>query len=186
MKYLIAGLGNIGVEYHETRHNIGFMVVDALAKKQEVKFDSGRLAFHTNFKYKGRTIYMIKPTTYMNLSGKAVSHWLKTLKIPKENLLVIMDDLAIPFGKIRMRAKGSNAGHNGLKDIEQYLGGNSYPRLRFGIGDDFPKGRQVDYVLGQFFEDEQIDLPDLIEHAGNMVLSFASIGVERTMSQFNK
>ncbi len=185
MKYLIAGLGNIGVEYAQTRHNIGFMVLDALAKEHNLTFDSGRHAFYAVLKHKGRSLYCIKPTTYMNLSGKAVQHWLTAEKIPLENLLVIMDDLAIPFGKLRMRKKGSAAGHNGLKDIEQKLGTNQYCRLRFGIGDDYPRGRQVDYVLGEFFDEEQIELPTLIEKAGQMILSFAAIGADRTMSQFN-
>lgn len=185
MKYLIAGLGNIGVEYTATRHNIGFMVLDAMAREHGVTFDSGRHAFYTVIKYKGRSIYCIKPTTYMNLSGKAVNHWLQAEKIPRENLLVIMDDLAIPFGKLRLRKKGSAAGHNGLKDIEQKLGNNQYNRLRFGIGDDYPKGRQVEYVLGEFFDDEKIELPTLIEKASKMVLSFATIGADRTMNSFN-
>ncbi len=185
MKYLIAGLGNIGVEYAATRHNIGFMVLDALAKEHGVTFDSGRHAFYTIIKHKSRVIYCIKPTTYMNLSGKAVSHWLNAEKIPQENLLVVMDDLAIPFGKLRLRKKGSAAGHNGLKDIELKLGNNQYNRLRFGIGDDYPRGRQVDYVLGAFWEDEKIELPTLIKKASNMVLSFAAIGADRTMNQFN-
>lgn len=185
MKYLIVGLGNIGAEYADTRHNIGFMVLDELAKKKGLSFDSDRLAFKSELKYKGRSIHLIKPTTYMNLSGKALRHWMTALKIPAENVLVIVDDLALPFGTLRMRAKGSHAGHNGLKDIEQQLGNNQYPRLRFGIGDAFSKGRQVDYVLGKFNQDEQAELPLLIDKACEMVLSFASIGIARTMTQYN-
>mgnify|MGYP001025854413 CR=1 FL=1 len=185
MKYLIVGLGNIGKEYENTRHNIGFMVLDHLAKIFEESFDSDRHAFTTMIKHKGRSIYLIKPTTYMNLSGKAVQHWLSTLKIPREHLLVIVDDLALPFGSLRMRSKGSNAGHNGLKNIEACIGGNNYPRLRFGIGDDFPKGRQVDYVLSEFNEDEKISLDQHIEKAAEMILSFASIGISHTMTKFN-
>jgi len=186
MKYLIIGLGNIGAEYRNTRHNIGFMVLDALANKKEVAFSSDRLAFTTMFKYKGRSIYMVKPTTYMNLSGKAVNYWMKQLKIPKENTLTIVDDLALPYGTLRMRGKGSAAGHNGLKDIEQVLGGTNYPRLRFGIGDDYSKGKQIDYVLGAFSADNQIDLSIHIDKACEMILSFATIGINRTMTSFNK
>jgi len=148
LKYLIAGLGNVGAEYELTRHNIGFLVLDQLAQDQ--KFEQDRHVFKTEIKHKGRSLHLIKPTTYMNLSGKAVSYWLKELKIPKENLLVITDDIAIPFGKIRIRKKGSAGGHNGLKNIEELTGGQDYARLRFGVGDDFSKGRQVDYVLSNF------------------------------------
>ncbi|PWJ43353.1 aminoacyl-tRNA hydrolase [Sediminitomix flava] len=187
MKYLIVGLGNIGAEYAETRHNVGFMALDRLAKKNDVSFDSDRLAFKAEFKHKGRQIHLIKPTTYMNLSGKAVNYWMKELKIERDNVLVIVDDLAIPFGALRMRGKGSAAGHNGLKDIEAKLGGNNYPRLRFGIGDDYPKGRQIDFVLGEFSQDEQIELDNtLLDRCGDMILSFCSIGIARTMNQFNK
>lgn len=186
MKYLIAGLGNIGSEYELTRHNIGFLVLDQLADQQKVEFKVQRHAEKTEFKFKGRTIHLIKPTTYMNLSGKAVSYWMKDLDIPKENLLVIVDDLALPFGTLRMRTKGSAAGHNGLKNIELLLGGQDYPRLRFGISDTFSKGQQVDYVLGNFTKTEFERLPLLINETIDMVLSFCTIGPERTMSQFNK
>ncbi|MEO0555416.1 MAG: aminoacyl-tRNA hydrolase [Bacteroidota bacterium] len=185
MKYLIAGLGNIGAEYELTRHNIGFLVLDRLADKQSVKFDHSRLANKAEFKYKGRHIHLIQPTTYMNLSGKAVNFWLKELKIPKENLLVITDDIALPFGKLRMRAKGSAAGHNGLKNIEELTGGQNYSRLKFGIGDNFPKGRQVDYVLSNFSKQEFEALPVSIDKAVDMILAFCSIGITRTMNQFN-
>lgn len=185
MKYLIVGLGNIGPEYAETRHNIGFMVLDYLAQKFEAKFEVSRHAFVTEIKSKGRTYVLVKPTTYMNLSGKAVGHYLNSLKLPVEQLLVITDDIALPFGKIRIRMKGSAGGHNGLKHIEQTLGHNNYPRLRFGVGDDFGKGKQVDYVLSTFSGDEQAELQTLIEKAADAALAFGSIGLERTMNQYN-
>ncbi len=185
MKYLIVGLGNIGPEYADTRHNIGFMVLDYLAKKHDATFDSGRHAFVTEIKTKGRTFVLVKPTTYMNLSGKAVGHWLNSLKLPPEQMMVITDDIAIPFGKIRIRTKGSAGGHNGLKHIEQTLGHNNYPRLRFGVGDNYHKGKQVDYVLSKFSEDEQPELQTLIEKAADSVIAFGTIGLERTMNQYN-
>jgi peptidyl-tRNA hydrolase, PTH1 family len=185
MKYLIVGLGNIGPEYADTRHNIGFMVMDHLAQKFDARFDSGRHAFVAEFRSKGRSYTLLKPTTYMNLSGKAVSHHLHALKVPLENLLVITDDLALPFGKIRIRAKGSAGGHNGLKSIEETLGSNAYPRLRFGVGDQFPKGRQVDYVLSPFSEDDQAELPLHIEKAADAALAFGMIGLPQTMNKYN-
>ncbi len=185
MKYLIVGLGNIGPEYADTRHNIGFMVLDYLAKKYDGNFDTGRHSFVTEIKSKGRTFVLVKPTTYMNLSGKAVGHWLNSLKLTADQMLVITDDIAIPFGKLRIRAKGSAGGHNGLKHIEQTLGHNNYPRLRFGVGDSFNKGKQVDFVLSKFSEDEQPELQTLIEKAADAVISFGTIGLERTMNQFN-
>ncbi len=185
MKYLIVGLGNIGPEYAETRHNVGFMVLDYLAQKFEAKFEVSRHSFVTEIKSKGRTYVLVKPTTYMNLSGKAVSHYLNSLKLPVEQMMVITDDIALPFGKIRLRMKGSAGGHNGLKHIEQTLGHNNYPRLRFGVGDDFGKGKQVDYVLSTFSGDEQAELQTLIEKAADAALSFGSIGIERTMNQYN-
>ncbi|MEM9859432.1 MAG: aminoacyl-tRNA hydrolase [Bacteroidota bacterium] len=185
MKYLVAGLGNIGSEYELTRHNIGFLVLDQLADKFSIPFDHSRLAYKAEVKHKGRQIHLIKPTTYMNLSGRAVNFWLNELKVPKENLLVITDDIALPFGKIRMRAKGSAAGHNGLKNIEEQTGGQNYARLKFGIGDNFAKGRQVDYVLSNFSAKEFEELPVSIDKAIDMVLGFTTIGINRTMSQFN-
>jgi PTH1 family peptidyl-tRNA hydrolase len=185
MKYLLVGLGNIGPEYADTRHNIGFMVLDYLAKKYEGNFEVGRHAFVTEIKTKGRTYVLVKPTTYMNLSGKAVGHYLNSLKLPPEQMLVITDDLALPFGKIRIRTKGSPGGHNGLKHIEQTLGHNNYPRLRFGVGDDFHKGKQVDYVLSKFTPDGQIDLQTLIERSAEAAIAFGTIGLERTMNQYN-
>ncbi|WP_374165446.1 aminoacyl-tRNA hydrolase [Arcticibacter sp. MXS-1] len=186
MKYLIVGLGNIGPEYADTRHNIGFMVADAMAKKAGVSFSNLRLAYYTEASYKGRKLYLIKPTTYMNLSGKAVNYWMHELKIPVENILVIVDDLAIPFGAIRLKPKGSSAGHNGLKSIESLVGSQHYPRLRFGIGDHYPKGRQVDFVLSSFDEDEQPELPGLIDRSVEMIESFVTVGAELTMTRFNK
>ncbi|CAM3498665.1 aminoacyl-tRNA hydrolase [Pontibacter korlensis] len=185
MKYLIVGLGNIGPEYAETRHNIGFMVLDYLANKFDSKFDTGRHAFVTEIKSKGRTFVLVKPTTYMNLSGKAVGHYLNSLKLPPEQMMVITDDIAIPFGKLRIRAKGSPGGHNGLKHIEQTLGHNNYPRLRFGVGDNYNKGKQVDYVLSKFSEEEQPELQTLIEKSADSVIAFGTVGLERTMNQYN-
>jgi len=186
MKYLIVGLGNIGPEYVDTRHNIGFMVADALAKKAGVTFSNLRLAYYTELSHKGKKLYVIKPTTYMNLSGKAVNYWMHELKISAENVLVIVDDLAIPFGAIRLKTKGGNAGHNGLKSIESLVGGQNYPRLRFGIGDNYPKGRQVDYVLSGFDDDEQPELPALIDRSVEIIESFVTAGPELTMTRYNK
>ena len=184
MKFLIVGLGNIGHEYELTRHNIGFLVADRLADEVNATFTSDRLASTANFRYKGKQIYLIKPSTFMNLSGKSVNYWMQQLKIPLEQILIITDDIALPIGKIRMRAKGSSAGHNGLQNIEDTLG-NNYPRLRVGIGNEFPKGRQVDYVLSRFSEEEFKILPDIIKKAGDAALSFCTIGIERTMNFFN-
>jgi PTH1 family peptidyl-tRNA hydrolase len=185
MKYLIAGLGNIGHEYADTRHNIGFMIADELAKQAGVTFSNLRLAWYTEMNYKGRTLCLIKPTTYMNLSGKAVSYWMKELRIPVENVLVLVDELALPFGKLRLKPRGSAAGHNGLKNIEQALGSQAYARLRFGIGDHYPKGRQVDYVLSGFDDDELPGLPALIDRSTEIVRAFATIGAELTMTKYN-
>lgn len=184
-KHLIVGLGNIGPEYADTRHNIGFMVADELAKQADVTFSTLRYAYYTEYRYRGNQVYLIKPTTYMNLSGKAVNYWMHELKIPLEDVLVVLDDIALPFGKIRLRPKGSSAGHNGLKSIEALCGGQGYPRLRFGVGDNFPKGRQVDYVLSGFDREELLELPALIEQSIKMVNSFVHVGVELTMTQFN-
>ncbi|GAA4796814.1 aminoacyl-tRNA hydrolase [Olivibacter ginsenosidimutans] len=186
MKYLIVGLGNIGQEYADTRHNIGFMIADQLVKDFDATYSTLKYAFYAEFKHKGRTIYTIKPTTYMNLSGKAVNYWMNALKIPLSNVLVLVDDLALPFGSIRVKPKGSSAGHNGLKSIEALCGGQQYPRLRFGIGDHYPKGRQIDYVLGAFDPEEQLALPALIDHSVEAVKSFTTVGLELTMTNFNK
>lgn len=186
MKYLIVGLGNIGPEYADTRHNIGFMILDELAKQESAKFYNMRLAYYTEINHKARTLHLIKPTTYMNLSGKAVNHWMKELKIPIENVLIIVDDIALPFGTLRLKPKGSAAGHNGLKHIEATFGHNNYARLRFGVGDNFPQGRQVDYVLDGFDKDEIPELPALIDRSIEMIKSFATIGTELTMTRYNK
>lgn len=186
MKYLIVGLGNIGPEYADTRHNIGFMVLDTLVKQEGAKFSSMRLAYYTEVGYKGRTLHLIKPTTYMNLSGKALNYWMNELKIPVENVLVIVDDIALPLGTLRLKPQGSAAGHNGLKHIEYTLGHNNYARLRFGISDNFPKGRQADYVLSGFDDDEQPELPALIDRSIEMIKGFVTIGTELTMTKFNK
>lgn len=186
MNYLIVGLGNIGPEYADTRHNIGFMILDEMAKQEGIKFHNMRLAYYAEMSYKSRKLFLIKPTTYMNLSGKALSYWMKELRIPVDNVLVLVDDLALPLGTLRLKPKGSAAGHNGLKHIELTLGNNNYARLRFGIGDNYPKGRQVDYVLGPFDNDEQPELPALIDRSIEMIKSFATIGTELTMTRFNK
>mgnify|MGYP001160630710 CR=1 FL=1 len=185
MKYLIAGLGNIGPEYELTRHNIGFLILDRMADNKGISFTTSRYADKAELKHKGRQIHLIKPKTYMNLSGKAIAYWLKELKIPKENLLVVVDDLALPFGTLRMRAKGSAAGHNGLTNIEQLTGGQDYPRLRFGVGNNFGRGQQVDYVLSNFNNEEIEALPSLMDKAEEMILSFTTIGIQRTMSLHN-
>jgi peptidyl-tRNA hydrolase, PTH1 family len=185
MKYLIAGLGNIGSEYELTRHNIGFLVLDRIADTRKLSFTLTRHAEKTELKYKGRLLHLIKPTTYMNLSGKSIAYWMKELNIPKENVLVVVDDVALPFGALRMRGKGSSAGHNGLQNIQETLNTRDYPRLRFGIGNQYPKGQQVDYVLSNFTQDEFKKLPAFMDKAAEMILSFCTTGLERTMSQFN-
>ncbi len=185
MKYLIIGLGNIGSEYKNTRHNVGFMAVDKMAASKGVTFETKRYADITHFKHKGRTIYLIKPSTYMNLSGKALRHWLTELKINIENSLVIVDDLALPLETLRMRKKGSDAGHNGLKNIQDLLQTQKYPRLRVGIGDAFSKGKQIDFVLGKFDKNESAALPLILDKIEEMTLAFCTIGIDRTMSQFN-
>ncbi len=186
MKYLIAGLGNIGPEYELTRHNIGFLILDRIADNHKINFKTERLADRAELKYKGRQLHFIKPNTYMNLSGKAIAYWLQELKIPKENLLVLVDDIALPFGTLRMRTKGSAAGHNGLKNIELLLNGQDYSRLRFGIGNTFSKGQQVDFVLSNFSKEEINELPALMDKAAEMVYSFCTIGPERTMNFHNQ
>lgn len=185
MKYLLVGLGNIGAEYAKTRHNIGFEVVDALAEHKKANFKTERYGALTLVKHAGRQIYLLKPSTYMNLSGKAMRYWLGQLNIPLTHSLVIVDDLAIPFGKLRLRPKGSDAGHNGLKNIQQLLGTQQYARLRFGIGANYPRGKQVDFVLGQFSSEERSQLPELVARAAEMSLSFCTIGIEKTMGKYN-
>lgn len=186
MKYLIVGLGNMGPDYDGTRHNIGFEVVDYLAKTAEVSFKNDQLGDVARFRHRGRTYILLKPSTYMNRSGKAVRYWLQKEKIKKENLLVILDDLNLPFGKQRLRGKGSDGGHNGLKDIDQLNGGNNYARLRIGIGADYHKGQQVDFVLGEWSEEEKETLPQIITYAADTAKSFGAIGLARTMNEYNK
>lgn len=186
MKYLIAGLGNIGAEYKNTRHNIGFQILDALAGASNISFNDKRYGFVAEYKYKARTFILLKPTTYMNLSGRAVAYWLQKESIELSNLLVLVDDLALPFGTIRIRAKGGAGGHNGLENINQVIARNDYARLRFGIGDNFHKGFQVDYVLGDWSREEEKELPAKIDTCIEIIQSFGTIGTERTMNFFNK
>ena len=184
-KFLIIGLGNIGTEYVNTRHNIGFKVVDFLAKKENVSFSTVRLGALAEFKTKGRTIFLLKPNTYMNLSGNAVKFWMEKEKIAKENILVITDDLNLEFGTIRIKPKGTDGGHNGLKNIQLVLNSSEYPRFRFGISDAFKKGRQVDYVLGEWDEIEKQKLQERLEISSQVITSFALSGLENTMNLFN-
>lgn len=186
MKYLIVGLGNMGADYDNTRHNIGFDVVDALASAFDVSFKNDQLGDIAEFKFRGRTFVLLKPSTYMNRSGKAVRYWLQKKKIQNQNLLVVVDDLNLDFGKQRLRGKGSDGGHNGLKDINQVLGGNNYARLRIGIGNDFSQGRQVDFVLGEWSSEEREQLKEVIDYAVETVKSFGAIGLSHTMNKFNK
>ncbi len=185
MKILIAGLGNIGEKYENTRHNIGFKVADEIASRFDAEFSLERLAYKTSFRYAGKNYILIKPTTFMNLSGKAIKHWLAVEKIPVSNLLVIVDDIAFPFGTIKIKPKGSHGGHNGLADIERALGTTVYPRIRFGIGNDFPYGKQIDYVLGEWTLAEQKMLPELISRAADIAIDFGKIGLENTMNKYN-
>lgn len=186
MKYLIAGLGNIGSEYAETRHNIGFKVLDALAAASNAVFRTERYGDVAEMRFKGRTFLLLKPSTYMNNSGNAVRYWLRKEKVEPAELLVVLDDLALPLGTIRMRAKGNDGGHNGLKSIDACIGTNAYPRLRCGIGHDFRQGQQVEYVLGEWLPEEKETLRSVIGMASEAVLSFGTQGVERTMNLFNK
>lgn len=184
-KYLIVGLGNPGPKYQNTRHNIGFKVLDYLAKQNEAPFASAKLADKAHFNFKGKSFLLIKPTTYMNLSGKALKHWLTKENIPLEHVLVITDDLNLSFGMLRLKTKGSNGGHNGLKDIQDQLQTTEYARLRFGISDAFSKGRQVDYVLGEWSDIEKESLPERITFAANAIISFGTAGAQITMNEFN-
>lgn len=186
MSFLIVGLGNIGDEYENTRHNIGFKIADELAKLNNAPFKLERLAFFAEYRTRGKNIYLIKPTTYMNLSGKALRYWMTELKIQPQNVLVVLDDLAIPFGSIRIRTKGSDGGHNGLKDIDATLGNGNYPRLRFGIGSEFAKGKQVGYVLGKWTVEEIKLLDEKVKLACDAVNSFMFEGIDRAMTKFNK
>ncbi len=184
-KYLIVGLGNIGTEYDDTRHNIGFKILDELASINEVTFKNEKLGAVASFRFKGRTFILLKPSTYMNLSGKAVMYWMTKEKVPLENILVICDDLNISFGTIRLKPKGSAGGHNGLKHINEILNTQQYARFRFGISDTFKKGRQVNYVLGKWSDKENEILPERLEKAVQLVKSFGTAGVAHTMSEFN-
>lgn len=184
-KFLIIGLGNIGDEYKHTRHNIGFDVVTAFVLKHNAFFKLDRLAEVSEVKWKGRTFICIKPTTYMNLSGKAFKYWMDKEKIEVDNTLTIVDDLALPLSKLRLRGSGSDAGHNGLKDIQLTLGTDQYPKLRFGIGNQYPKGRQVDFVLGRWFPEEQLIVQEKINKSVEVIEAFATIGLEKTMSTVN-
>ena len=186
MKYLIAGLGNVGAEYEGTRHNIGFMVADALAKEAAAKWSLERRAYRTEYRLKGRTVVMIKPTTYMNLSGEAVRYWLQTEKIPVSNLLVVVDDIALPVGTLRMKKQGGAGGHNGLLNIETMLGTAEYCRLRVGVGNNFGRGHQIDYVLGGVTEEEKAVLQPKIEMACQAVDCFVTQGPDRAMNMYNK
>ena len=185
MKYLIVGLGNIGDEYRNTRHNIGFMVLDALAKASNIVFSDKRYGAVANMSLKGKQLLLLKPSTYMNLSGNAVRYWMQQEKIPLENVLIIVDDLALPIVTLRLKGKGSDAGHNGLKHIAATLGTQNYSRLRFGIGNDFPKGGQIDFVLGEFDDEAKKILPERISLAGEIIKSFCLAGLNNTMNQYN-
>jgi PTH1 family peptidyl-tRNA hydrolase len=185
MKYLIVGLGNIGNEYHNTRHNVGFTILDAFAKASNVFFSENRYGATCEVKLKGRTLILLKPSTFMNLSGNALRYWMQKEKIEIENVLVIVDDIALPFGTLRLKPQGSDAGHNGLKNIQEILGHNNYARLRFGIGNDFAKGRQVEYVLGKWTEEQTTALPERADRCIEIIQSFCLAGMQLTMTQFN-
>ena len=185
MNYLIVGLGNIGVEYANTRHNMGFMVLDAWAQASNIVFDSGRYGYTATISFKGRRFTLLKPSTYMNLSGKAVRYWMNELKIPLENLLVISDDLNIPFGTVRLRKNGSAGGHNGLANINELLGTQEYARVRMGIGNEFGRGHQIDYVLGELSDEEMEQMPELCMKVIEGIKAFATIGPDRAMNVLN-
>lgn len=184
-RYLIVGLGNIGAEYARTRHNMGFMILDAFADASNIVFETQRYGNIAKTSFKGREIVLLKPSTYMNLSGNAVRYWMDKLNVPIERLLIICDDLNLPFGTLRMRKKGSDGGHNGLKNIQELIGTQNYARIRAGIGNDFNKGGQIDFVIGQFNTDEEDKIPSICERATEGIKSFITIGPERTMSSFN-
>ncbi|MBC6999378.1 aminoacyl-tRNA hydrolase [Cytophaga sp. FL35] len=184
-KFLIVGLGNIGDKYTETRHNIGFKILDALAEKESLSYETQKLGDVTTFKYKGKSALCLKPSTYMNLSGKALKYWMDKENIPLENVLVITDDINLSFGTIRLKTKGSAGGHNGLKDIQNTLQNTNFNRFRFGVGADFGKGRQVEYVLGEWSEEEQKSMPERLEKSVELIKSFIFAGVKNTMNNFN-
>jgi len=185
MSYLIVGLGNIGAEYADTRHNAGFYVLDTLAGVSDISFISSRYGSIAEYKFKGKRFLLLKPSTYMNLSGKAVNYWLQAEKIVQEDMLVVVDDIAIPFGTIRMRKQGSDGGHNGLKDIIAVLGNNNFTRLRVGIGGDFGRGQQIDYVLGRWTEQEKKGLPEIGDKAVEAIKLFGTVGADRAMNVCN-
>ena len=185
MKYLIIGLGNYGYQYKNTRHNIGFNVLDALIGASDIVFEQKRYAFVSNYKFKGRTLILVKPATYMNLSGKAVNYWLKKENVPINNSLIVVDDINLDFGIIRIKSKGSHGGHNGLINITQTLNTTNYPRMRIGIGSNFSRGKQADYVLGKWSEKELTFLPEKIELMTQAIKSFVTIGIEKTMNNYN-
>ena len=185
MKYLIAGLGNIGDEYSHTRHNAGFMIIDQLVAEEKLDFADKRYGFVAEYKYKGRIFVLLKPSTYMNLSGRAVNYWLQKEKVALDHLLVLVDDIALPFGTLRLKGKGSDGGHNGLRNINDVLGTQEYARLRFGVGNSFIQGRQIDYVLGEWTEEEKKSLSDRLRLTSDLIRSFGTIGLERTMNFFN-
>ncbi len=184
-KFLIVGLGNIGLEYEDTRHNVGFKILDFLAEQEHFTFENAKLGAVGNFKHKGRSIVCLKPSTYMNLSGKAVKYWMEKEKIPMDNVLVITDDINLPFGTLRLKTKGSDGGHNGLKNIQNILQTTNYPRFRFGVGAEFGKGRQVEYVLGKWNEEEEKALLERLGKSTDLVRSFIFSGVKNTMNQYN-
>ena len=185
MRYLIVGLGNIGDEYANTRHNMGFMVLDAWAKASDTIFSSGRYGDMAEISVKGRTLSLLKPSTYMNLSGNAVKYWVDKYTLPLENLLIICDDLNLPFGKLRMRKRGSAGGHNGLKNIEAMLGTDAYTRIRIGIGNNFSRGGQIDFVIGQLSKEEEAAVPEICEKVIKGVKDFVFMGPDRAMNSFN-
>ena len=185
MNYLIVGLGNIGVEYANTRHNMGFMVLDAWAQASNISFESGRYGSTAVISFKGRKFHLLKPSTYMNLSGNAVRYWLQQEKIPVENMLVLVDDLNLPFGTIRIRKKGSNGGHNGLGNIQSVLGSDAYARVRFGIGNEYTRGAQINFVLGKWTAEEEQQINDRLKVTTELIPSFCLAGIDRTMNQFN-
>ncbi|MGA8854660.1 MAG: aminoacyl-tRNA hydrolase [Christiangramia sp.] len=184
-KFLIVGLGNIGPKYENTRHNIGFKILDEIAREKEVTFETQKLGDVATFKFKGRTFILLKPSTYMNLSGKAVNYWMQKEKIALENLLVVTDDLNLPFGTLRLKTKGSDGGHNGLKDIQAQLNTTKYNRFRFGISDEFSKGNQIDYVLGEWGEEEKTEMAERLKTSAELIQSFGTAGVSNTMNTFN-
>lgn len=185
MKYLIVGLGNIGPDYQDTRHNIGFTILDAFARASNVFFEDNRYGSTCEVKLKGHTLILLKPSTFMNLSGNAVRYWMQKEKIDIDRVLILVDDLALPFGTLRLKPNGSDAGHNGLKNIQEVLGHNNYARLRFGLGNNFPKGYQVEFVLSKWDEEEQKQLPERVEKAAEIIKSFCLAGLQLTMNQFN-